>query len=164
MTLPREAEMLGANSGELEIKGSGAHTIVRLSADAQRKLSARLSETKAAVAPVYLGLENIRGTFDAAVLTAYINLPENSRPSDHPNLMAESVGLYGLRMASVRREDNAGEGLTFIVEIIRILTELFASKSLDLEEIRVSILPDHPLPDSVTIRIGRVTIFVTSPT
>src|SRR3954463_10225640 len=130
MTLPKEAEMLGANSGELEIKGSGVHTIVRLSTDAQRKLSALISGTNAAVSPVYLGLENIRGTFDAAVLNTYINLPENARPYDHHNLRAESVGLYGLRMASIRHEGSAGEGLTFILEITRILMDLFASKAL----------------------------------
>ncbi|HEV2806277.1 MAG TPA: hypothetical protein VGW57_15245 [Chthoniobacterales bacterium] len=162
MTLPKEAELLGANSGELEIKGSGAHTTVKLSSNAQRKLSGILSGTNAA-SPIYLGLENVRGTFDAAILSAFINLPENARPSDHRDLLAESVGLYGLRIASVGQEGNAGEGLTFIVEITQILIALFASRSFDPAEIRVSILTDRPLPDSVTITIGRVSIFVTSP-
>lgn len=162
MTLPKETEVLGANSGELEIEGSGAHTTVKLSPDAQRKLSGLLSGTNAAASPIYLGLENVRGTFDAAILSAYINLPAAARPSDHRNLSAESVGLYGLRMASVGQEANAGEGLTFIVEITQILSALFASKSFDPEEIRVSILTDRPLPDSVTITVGRVSIFVTS--
>jgi tyrosinase len=161
MTLPKEADLLGANSAELEIKGSGAHTTVKLSPHAQRKLSGLLSNV--AASPIYLGLENVRGTFDAAILSAYINLPENAPPSEHRNLLAESVGLYGLRIASVGQEGNAGEGLTFIVEITQILSALFASKSLNTEEIRVSILTDRPLPDSVTITIGRVSIFLTSP-
>ena len=110
MTLPSEAEMLGANSAELEMKGSGVHTIVRLSTAAQRKLSAAISGSNAAVSPVYLGLENVRGTFDAAILNTYINLPENARPSDHPNLLAESVGLYGLRIASVRHQGPGQQG------------------------------------------------------
>ena len=163
MTLPKEAEVLGANSGELEIKGSGAHTIVKLTANGQRHLSALLSKTNAEPTPVYLGLENIRGTFDATVLNAYIGLPENARGSDHPDLLIESVGLYGLRMASVRQEGNVGEGLTFILEITPILLDLLASKSVSAEEIRVSILPDRGLPDSVTIVVGRVSIFTTSP-
>jgi tyrosinase len=161
MTLPKEADLLGANSGQLEIKGSGAHTTVKLSPEAQRKLSGVLSN--AAASPIYLGLENVCGTFDAAILSAYLNLPENARPSDHRNLLAESVGLYGLRIASFGQEGNAGEGLTFILEITQILSALFASKSFNPEEIRVSILTDRPLPDSVTITIGRVSIFVTSP-
>ncbi len=163
MTLPKEAELLGANSGELEIKGLGGHTIVKLTVDGQRKLSALISKTNADPCPVYLGLENIRGTFDAAVLNTYINLPENARPSDHRNLLTESVGLYGLRMASVPHEGNAGEGLTFILEMTQILVGLLSStKSLNTEEIRVSIVPDRALPDAVTIVVGRVSIFATS--
>ena len=166
MTLPKEANLLGANSGELEIKGSGASTVVRLSAERQRRLSALIGGPSAAESPggVYLGLENVRGTFDAAVLNTYINLPENARASDHRNLLAESVALYGLRRATVLRGENAGQGLTFILEITRILIELFASKSLNAEEIRVSIVPDRPLPDSITIVIGRVSIFSIPPT
>jgi tyrosinase len=166
MTLPKEAELLGANSGELEIKGAGAATVVRLSPEGQRKLSALIGGPSAAESPggVYLGLESIRGTFDAAVLNAYINLPEDARPADHRNLRAESVGLYGLRRASIRQGENDGPGLTFILEITRILMERLASKSFNPEEIRVSIIPDRPLPDSITIVVGRVSIFAMSPT
>lgn len=166
MTLPKEANLLGANSGELEIKGSGASTVVRLSAERQRRLSALIAGPSAAESPggVYLGLENVRGTFDAAVLNTYINLPENARASDHRNLLAESVALYGLRRATVLRGENAGQGLTFILEITRILIELLASNSLNAEEIRVSVVPDRPLPDSITIVIGQVSIFSIPPT
>ena len=156
MTLPKEAEVLGANSGELEIKGSGAHTVVKLSAAGQRKLSS-LDNT------VYLGLENVRGDFDAAVLTAFINLPEDASPRDHHNLRAEGVGLYGLRRASIRQGDNDAPGLTFLLDITQILAEQLKAKLLNLEEIPVRIVPDRPLPDSIKIVVARVTIFTTSP-
>jgi tyrosinase len=161
MTLPKEAEVLGANSGELEIKGAGASTVLWLPAEGQRKLSALVGGPSAtdSLGGVYLGLENVRGTFDAAVLNTYINLPENARAADHRNLLADSVALYGLRRATVLRGENTGQGLTFILELTRILIELHASKSLNAEEIRVSIVPDRPLPDSITIVIGRVSIF-----
>jgi tyrosinase len=161
MTLPREAQLLGANSGELEVKDSGADTVVRLADDGQRKLTALIERASAQsyVGRVYLGLENIRGTFDAAVLNTYINLPEGARPADHRNLMAESAGLYGLRQASAAHGENSGPGLTFLLEITGILIELHASHSFNPEEIRVSIVPDRPLPDSITIVIGRISIF-----
>ncbi len=161
MTLPKEAELLGSNPGELEIKDSGASTAVRLSAEGQRRLSELIGGSSAAESSggVYLGLENIRGTFDAAVLNTYIDLPEDARAADHRNLLAESVALYGLRRATILGGENAGQGLTFILEISRILIELLASKSLNAEEIRVSVMPDRPLPDSITIVIGRVSIF-----
>src|SRR5947207_11218202 len=163
MTLPREAELLGTNSGELELKGSGASTVVKLSTDGQRRVAALVGGPSASESSggVYLGLEKVRGTFDAAVLNTYINLPEDARPADHRNLMAESVGLYGLRRASTPGE-NKSPGLTFLLDITQILTELLASKSLNSEKIRVTIVPDRPLPDSITIVVGRVSIFATS--
>jgi tyrosinase len=155
MTLPEDAQLLGATSGALEVKGSGADTVVRLSADGQRKLASVIGDAAAGhyAGGIYLALENVRGAFDAAVLNTYINVPEGARPVDHRNLMAESSGLYGLRQAS------AGQGLMFLLEITQILTKLYASHSLNREEIRVSIVPDRPLPDSITITIGRMTIF-----
>jgi tyrosinase len=165
MTLPKEAEVLGANSGELEIKGSGAHTIVKLTAVGQRKVAALISSASAETAAnsVYLGLENIRGDFDAAVLTAYINLPEDASPRDHHNLRAEGVGLYGLRRASIRQGNNDGPGMTFLLDISQILVSEFEAKLLNVEEIPVRIVPDHPLPDSIKLVVGRVSIFTTSP-
>ena len=165
MTLPKEAELLGTNSGELELKGSGASTVVKLSTDGQRRVAALVGGSSASESSgdVYLGLENVRGTFDAAVLNTYINLPEDARPADHRNLMAESVGLYGLRRASTLQGENKSPGLTFLLDITQILTELLASKSLNSEKIRVTIVPDRPLPDSITIVVGRVSIFTTSP-
>ena len=69
MTFPKDAELLGTNSGELEIKGSGAHTLVRFSADGRRKLVADLTNTAAgrSRSRVYLLLESIRGAKDASV-------------------------------------------------------------------------------------------------
>ena len=165
MTLPKEAELLGTNSGELELKGSGASTVVKLSTDGQRRVAALVGGPSAeSSGGVYLGLESVRGTFDAAVLNTYINLPEDARPADHRDLMAESVGLYGLRRASTLQGENKSPGLTFLLDITQILTELLASKSLNSEKIRVTIVPDRPLPDSITIVVGRVSIFTTSPT
>ena len=153
--MPKEAQVLGANSGELEIKGSGAQTLVKLSSEAQRKLTGRPNS-------VYLGLENVRGDFDAAVLTAFVNLPEDASPRDHQNLRTESVGLYGLRRASIRHDNNDAPGLTFLLDITQILAEQSATKLLNAEQIPVRIVPDHPLPESINIVVGQVTIFTTS--
>jgi tyrosinase len=163
MTLPKEAELLSESVSDLEIKGSGASTILRISANAQRKLAALISRSNAQSSSVYLALENIRGTFDAAVLSTYINLPENARPGDHHNLLAESVGLYGLRIASVPQADHDAPGLTFLFDITQILVEQLEAKLLNVEKIPVRIVPDHPLPDTIKLVVGRVSIFTTSP-
>lgn len=165
MSLPNDAELLGTNSGELEIKGSGAHTVVRLTADGRRKLIAGLRDPAAASlrSRVYLMLENIHGTNDASVLSAYINLPHDARPGEHRDLVAGAVGLYGLRRASIRSGANEGSGLTFMLDITKILDGFLAANSLDADAIRVSIVPHRDLGDSADIVIGRVSIFSIPP-
>ena len=161
MALPKDAELLGASSRALEITGSGAHTIVKLIPDPQRKLREGLANVSAetSLLRVYLMLENIRGTQDATVLSAYINLPEGAKPGDHRDLLAGSVGLYGLSRASTAEDGNGGPGLTFILEITGVIIDLVATKSFDADEIRVSIVPNRQLPDSSDIVVGRVAIF-----
>ena len=160
MTLPKDAELLGTNSEELEIKGSVAHTIVKLSVDGRRKLVADLTNTAAggSRSRVYLLLENIRGASDASVLNVYINLPEDARPGEHRDLMAGAVGLYGLRRASIQSGQHGGSGLTFVLDVTSILGELLATKSLDADVIRVSIMPHRQLEDSAGIVVARVNI------
>ena len=166
MTLPKNAELLGSNSEELEIKGSGAYTIVRFTDEGRRKLLADLPKTAAenSRSQLYLVLENIRGTKDASVLNIFISLPEDARPREHRDLMAGAVGLYGLRGASLRTAQNSGSGLTFVLDITRLLRDLFETKSLDADVIRVSIVPNRQLGNSVDIVVGRVSIVHIAPT
>jgi tyrosinase len=159
--LPKEAELLGVNSHELEIKGSGAHTVVRLNTDVRHNLVTGRANTSGDTSRdrVYLILENIRGTYDATILNVYIDVPENSSQGDHRNLLAGSVGLYGLRRASIQYGEGGGLGLTFVLDITRILIEQPAAKSPYANEIRVSIVPLRQLPDPADVVVGRVSIF-----
>jgi tyrosinase len=165
MALPKDAKLLGANVEALEMRASRAQTIVRLSPEGQRKLASLVTGASAETPAysVYLGLENIRGDLDATVLAAYLNLPEDARPGDHRNLLAGSVGLYGLGRASVSGDENGGQGLTFFLDITRIVIDLIRTNSPNAEEIRVTIVSARPFPDSVTIVIGRVSIFSIPP-
>jgi tyrosinase len=159
--LPKEAELLGVNSDELQIKGSGAHTVVRLNTDVCRDLVASRANTSGGTSPdrVYLILENIRGTYDPTILNVYINVPEDASQGDHHNLLAGSVGLYGLRRASIQHDEAGGLGLTFVLDITRILLEQPAAESPYANEIRVSIVPQRQLPDPADLVVGRVSIF-----
>jgi tyrosinase len=162
MTLPKEAELLGVNADELEIKGSGAHTVVRLKTNVRDNLvSSRVKNSGRVLRDrVYLILESIRGTYDPTILNVYINAPEEARlGGDLRNLLAGSVALYGLRRASVQRGEDHGSGLTFVLDITRILIEQPAAKSPYANEIRVSIVPHPQLPNAVEIVVGRVSIF-----
>jgi tyrosinase len=160
MTLPKNAELLGSNSEELEIKGLAAHTLVRFTDEGRRKLLAGLPKTAAesSRSQLYLVLENIRGTNDASVLNISISLPEDARPGEHRDLVAGAVGLYGLRRASLGTGQNRGSGLSFVLNITRLLSDLLETRSLDANAICVSIAPNRQLGNSADIVVGRVSI------
>ena len=107
---------------------------------------------------VYLILEDIRGTNDAAILSVYINLPLPARPGEHPDLMAGTLGLYGLRRASIVSGAKWRFRLTYTLDITSALQRLLADNLLDADDIRVSIVPHPPLADSPDIVVTRLSI------
>lgn len=161
VTTGKNVELAGANQGALPIQGSGASTTVKLDTGVRRKLSASLAKAAETGAPdrVFLNLENVRGARDAYVLSVYINLPEGAKPSDHPELMAGSVGLFGLRNASLKDGEHSGQGLNFVLEITKIVDALHLGNALDVDSLRVTIVPHQEVPDQAQITVGRVSIY-----
>jgi len=104
-------------------------------------------------------LENVRGTHDASVLSVYINLPEGAKPSDHPELLAGSVGLFGLRRASLKDDKHGGQGLNFVLDITKIVDALHLRNALNVDSIHVRIVPHQAVPDQAQITVGRVSIY-----
>ena len=161
VTTGRNVELVGANQEALPIKSSGASTVVTLDAGARRKVSASLAGASETAAPdrVFLNLENVRGTHDASVLTVYINLPEGAKPSDHPELMAGSIGLFGLRKATLGDRSHGPKGLNFVLDITNIVDALHLENALDADALQVRIVPHGPIPDQAGITVGRVSIY-----
>lgn len=160
-TLPAGAMLLGASPLSLAIRGEGVRCILRLGDEGQRQLAAAFPEAlhRASQDQVYLLLENIRGTRDATVLNVYINLPAGENPGPYPQRLAGSAGLFGLRMASLRYEENPGEGLTFLFDVTTQVREQVAAQPGPVAEIHLSIWPDTPLPDSSDLVVGRVSLY-----
>lgn len=161
MTTGKNVELVGANQGPLAIKGAGARTTVKLDTGVRQKVAASLIGATETAQPdrVFLKLENIRGTQDASVLSVYINLPEGANPSDHPELLAGSVGLFGLRRASLQDGQHGGQGLSFILDITKIVDALHLGNALDVDSLHVRIVPHRPVPDQAGITVGRVSIY-----
>jgi tyrosinase len=157
----KNVELVGANQEALAIKGSGARTTVKLDTDVRRKVSASLESASETAQPdrVFLNLENVRGTQDASVLSVYVNLPEGANPSDHPELLAGSVGLFGLRRASLQDGSHGGQGLSFVLEITKIVDALHLGNALDVNSLQVRIVPHRPVPEQANITVGRVSIY-----
>jgi tyrosinase len=157
----KNVELVGANEGPLPIKSSSARTTVKLDSAAREKVSRSLAFASTASAPdrVFLALENVRGTHDGSVLNVYINLPDGAKPTDHPELLAGSVALFGLRRASDPNNTHAGRGLNFTLDISRIVDALHLSNALQSNSLAVTIVPRHPVPDEEDVTVGKVSVY-----
>ena len=157
----KNVELVGASPEAVSLSSTGARTSVKLDRDVRRKVTESLAAATEAVPPdrLFLNLENVRGTHDASVLSVYVNLPEGASPADHPELLAGSVGLFGLRRASMEEGAHAGQGLNFVLDITRIVDALHLRDAFDVETLPVRIVPHGPIPEQAQITVGRVSIY-----
>jgi tyrosinase len=161
VTTGQKKELVGASQEAIPVKGAGASAAVRLDPAVRRKVSTSLARAAETAAPdrVYLNLENVRGTRNASVLSVFINLPEGAKPGEHPELLAGSVALFGLRSASVKDDKHGGEGLNFLLDITKVVDTLHLRNALDTDALQVRIVPNRPVPDEANITIGRISIY-----
>jgi len=161
VTQDQNEELVGANEGALPIKGTRTGTTVKLAADVRRKVAASLARASETAPPdrVFLHLENVRGTHDALALGVYVNLPADANPNDHPELLAGTVGLFGLRRASRKDDEHAGDGLNFVLEITSIIDALHLQNALNTDSLQVTVVPHQAVPEKAEVTVGRVGIY-----
>ena len=161
MTSGRTVELVGASLGPVKVEGSMVQTSVKVDPSVRDRISSSLAEASETALPdrVFLHLENVRGTPSAAVLGVYLNLPADAKPSDHPELFAGSVGLFGLRGATAPHGRHGGQGLSFTLEITKIVDALYLENMLNLEALPVTVVSSTPLQGPAPITIGRISVY-----
>ena len=161
VTAGKNVELMGANREPVRITGGEASASVELDEGARRKVSASLLGAAQTGEPdrVFLNLENVRGLADSTAFHVYVGLPEGANPADHPELLAGSIALFGARKASLVDGEHAGQGLTFVLEITKIVDALHLGNALDVSALDVRIVPVKPVPEAAQVSIGRVSIF-----
>jgi tyrosinase len=156
----KKVELMGATQSAVAVKGTGARAAVRLDTGVRSKVSASLVAASEAAPPdrVFLRLDNVVGTV-GGVLGVYINLPEGDKPGQHPELLAGSVGLFGLRQASAPDGKHGGKGMNFTLEITKAIDQLHLSQSFDLDTLHVNLVPSRAIPGTAPITVGRISIY-----
>jgi tyrosinase len=166
----KNVELVGANRESLRVEGSEVRTSVQLDTGLRRKVSASLAAAAEAVGPdrpfpsavpdrVFLNLENVRGLIDSTAFQVYVGLPDGANPADHPERLAGSIALFGVRKASLADGEHAGQGVTFVLEITNIVDALHVNNALDVDALDVWIVPVKPVSENAQVSIGRVSIF-----
>lgn len=156
MTASEDGEVIGTSSGEVVVRRLRTDVAVRLNAGTLQGIAARLSgaRDKHPAEHVYLALDAIRGTQDASTLSVYIELPEN-----HGEYFAGTVGLYGLRLATVAAENASEKGLRFVLDVTPFFQGLDVAHAGSSEELVVSIRLRRELPERAAVVIGRLVVF-----
>jgi tyrosinase len=160
----KPAELIGANDSPVQV-GRNVETQVRMDRAATRRLS-RSFATGAAAAPsaqepdrVFLNLENIRGTNDAAVFYVYVNLPDDADPKEHPENLAGVVSLFGVTKASRSDSAHAGNGITEVLDITHVVDALHLTNALDLDHLKVRFVPHTDIGPRDNITVGRISVY-----
>jgi tyrosinase len=151
---------MGATQGPVVLKGSGARTPVQLDTGVRRKVAASLAGASQATPPdrVFLRLDNVVGTI-GGVLSVYINMPEGGKPGQYGHLRAGSIGLFGLRQASEPAGKHGGKGMSFTLDITKVIDQLHLGQSFDLDTLHVSLVPSRAIPGSAPITVGRISVY-----
>ena len=158
----KNVELLGANREQVRVVGTDIKTSLTLDPAVQRKVtdSLRSVTTAAPRAPdrVFLNLENVRGANDATAFHVYIDPPAGD-PAQHPDHMAGSIALFGVRKATLADGEHAGDGLTFVLDITHVIDRLHLAGALNSGTLSVVLVPVRPVPESAHISIGRISVY-----
>jgi tyrosinase len=158
-------ELVGANDAAVTVQAA-ATSRLRLDAGMRRDVTAAFAPD-APVTPggevrperIFLNLENVRGQSDASAFRVYVGVPDDADVESHPDLLAGTVAPFGLRKASQPDGEHAGQGLNFVFDITKIVDQLHAAGSFDVDHLPVRIVPLRDLADEAQVSIGRISIF-----
>lgn len=155
------AQLLGASATAIRLTGADSGPIpVTMAEGGRAQLSASLNQAKSGGLPddVYLKLEGVRGTVDAGVLGVYVSRADEILAPGHYGSFAGTVGLFGLRRASVRDGVHGGAGLTLIIDITQIADGMHLSSQVP-GSLVVRLIPRRTLTGDHPIEVGRVSVY-----
>jgi tyrosinase len=160
-----KAELIGANSDRVAMIGESISTPVRLDSQMMNKVS-RSFETFAASESktqepdrIFLNLENIRSNEDSVLISVYMNVPSGANPTDHPDLYAGTIALFGVSQASQPDQPHGGMGVTEVLDITHIVDSLHLAGGLNVSNLEVTFLPQSPLTEVENVTVERVSIY-----
>jgi tyrosinase len=156
----QRVEPIGANADIVRVGGAPAPTQVNLEPQATRAGVAAMGATARGqeVSRLYLALESIRGSEPSPLLNVYVNLPEGADPQAHPELLAGSISLFGLNVASQPDGDHGGNGLGFTLDITDLAQRLQQAGGFDANHLRVTLVPGEQISEDSPITVDKISV------
>lgn len=157
-------EVIGSSEGSVRVEGV-TEAAVRLDRPSALGLKNNLETVATAgAAPageparVFLKLEGICGTSDAAVYRVYVGLPPNANLAESRDRLAGTVSLFGVSAASNPEGPTAGSGINQVLEITEIVDALHLSGD-DLQRLQVRFVPATEELSRANFSIAKITVF-----
>jgi tyrosinase len=152
---PHPAEMVGAVEGIDLSKGPTTATVPIHPA------TGPASAAFAAGAPrhTYLNLENVVGEGPLGIYAVYLNIPQDADPHRHKARFAGTLPMFGVAEASRPDSEHAGQGVTYVLDVTKLVDDLKASHEWDPQNLRVTFAPVGQHHPDGKVRVGRVSVF-----
>jgi tyrosinase len=149
---PDDDELIGASQGDLVVRELNTDVPIPLNVVAIQRATARWVASAEVNERVYLALEGIRGKQDATTIDVRLRFSTGATARDQDDFSAGTVGLYGLRRATV-----SGYGLRFTLDVTPFLRRGCLSATSLPGEVVVSLRLRQAL--AAPIVIGRLALF-----
>ncbi|HYZ62791.1 MAG TPA: tyrosinase family protein, partial [Acetobacteraceae bacterium] len=155
-------ELLGANKASVTLGETAVQTEVQVDPGVAAKVARSFAPATRGEPHepdrIFLNLENIRGTNDAAKFQVYVNLPEHADPAAYPDHLAGTITLFGVSEASTRGGSGGGNGISKVLEITRLVDALHLSGA-QLGQLNVRIVPAGNVEPGQQISVDRVSVY-----
>jgi tyrosinase len=123
----------------------------------------RLAVPQGTPPPLVLNLENVRGPQHGTSYGVYVNLPQDSKPNNHPELFAGNMSLFGLKEASRAKGEHGGSGLHYSYDISGIVQTLQDKGDWDPNDVRITFVPDYEIEGRASVgegvQVGRISVY-----
>jgi tyrosinase len=160
-------ELVGATETSVKVGNTPArirvptpeHTTARRRFAASAEATAPAAPGAAAPQPrVLLQLENLTASGPANSYDVYVNVPENDDPTQHEELFAGRLDLFGVPEASRATNQHPSSGLTYTLDISGIYNQLANAADWSPDNIDVSLVPVRSW-EGAQVTVGRVSLF-----
>lgn len=156
----QSVEPIGANAEVVRVGAAAVQTQVDLepAAASAGVKSMGAVELGKAVSRLYLALESVRGAAPSPLLDVYVNLPAGADPQAYPELLAGSLTLFGLNVASRPDGPHSGNGLSYTLDITDLAQRLVDAGDFDPNNLRVTLVPGEQISDKSAVTVERVSV------
>jgi tyrosinase len=160
-----QPEMVGGSKKKVTLTGTAQTTAFAIQEPTGPARARAKAEKAAPAGKTYLVIEHVTSKQSHETYQVYVNLPENADAASLRDHYAGAMHLFGVRHASRRSKDSDGNGLSFSLDITRLVERLKAENAWDAKRVRVTFAPrdeageaSRAVKEHAPIQIGSVSL------